>query len=141
MTDLVSLLGTLVDNKGKILIEGLDKLVAPLTEEEKALYPDIAFTMNDIYESLGSQTTIHDNTEQILMARCFTSFRVKLTSLIRARLCGCSNANQPKMALPLPLHPRRRGRLLGHGRKDRDPGLSLGQILGPYGAQHGAVGR
>lgn len=69
MTDLISILGTLVDNKGNILIEGLGDLVAPLTEEEKALFPGIAFTMDDIYESLGSKTTIYDNTEQILMAR------------------------------------------------------------------------
>lgn len=72
MTDLISILGTLVDNKGNILIEGLGDLVAPLTEEEKALFPGIAFTMDDIYESLGSKTTIYDNTEQILMARYLT---------------------------------------------------------------------
>ncbi|KAF8538541.1 hypothetical protein BDD12DRAFT_885040 [Trichophaea hybrida] len=69
MTDLVSLLGTLVDNKGKIKIDGIDALVAPVTEEEKALFPGIAFTMNDIYESIGAQSTIFDNSEQILMAR------------------------------------------------------------------------
>lgn len=129
MTDLVSLLGTLVDNKGKILIDGLDKLVAPLTEEEKALFPGIAFTMDDIYESLGSKTTIYDNTEQILMARYFTSF-----------LCKCSKANHAKMALPLPLHPRNRRCILRHGSKDRYPSVGLGQILDPHSAQHGAVG-
>jgi len=69
MTDLVNLLGTLVDNKGKILIEGLYDLVAPLTEEEQSLYGDIAFTMDDLYESLGSKTTIHEKKEEALMAR------------------------------------------------------------------------
>jgi len=69
MTDLVSLLHTLVDNKGKILIPGLKDLVAPVTQEELDLYPGIAFTMDNIYESLGSKTTIHDNTTDILQAR------------------------------------------------------------------------
>ncbi|KAI5819441.1 glutamate carboxypeptidase [Pyronema omphalodes] len=69
MTDLVNLLGTLVDNKGKILIKGLSDMVAPVTPEEEALYPGISFTMDDIYESLGSQTTIHETKEEILKAR------------------------------------------------------------------------
>lgn len=35
MTDLILLLSTLVDQKGKILIEGVNELVEPLTEEER----------------------------------------------------------------------------------------------------------
>jgi Cys-Gly metallodipeptidase DUG1 len=69
MTDLVSILGTLVDADGKILIEGLDKLVAPLTAEEQSLYTNIAFTMDNLYESLGSTTSIYDSKEKTLMAR------------------------------------------------------------------------
>lgn len=69
MTDLVSLLGTLVDNKGKIGIAGLDDLVAPLTEDEKSLFPNISFTMDNLYESLGAKSTIHDNAQDVLMAR------------------------------------------------------------------------
>ena len=69
MTDLVSVLGTLVDNKGRIKIDGLADLVAPLTEEEKALFPGISFTMDDIYESIGAKSTIYDNAQEILMAR------------------------------------------------------------------------
>lgn len=69
MTDLISLLGTLVDNKGKIKIAGINDMVAPVTEEERALFSGISFTMDDLYESLGAKSTIFDNTEQTLMAR------------------------------------------------------------------------
>ncbi|KAI1003067.1 Cys-Gly metallodipeptidase [Podosphaera aphanis] len=69
LTDLVRVLATLVDTNGKIQIPGLAELVAPLTEEEKALYGDIAFTMDDLYESLGSKTSIHHDKEPTLMAR------------------------------------------------------------------------
>lgn len=69
MTDLINLLSTLVDNKGKIKIPGLYDLVAPLTEEEKSLYGNIAFEMSDIYEALGSKTTIFTEKEPTLMAR------------------------------------------------------------------------
>lgn len=37
MTDLILLLSKLVDNKGKILIPGVNELVAPLTDEEKSV--------------------------------------------------------------------------------------------------------
>ncbi|RKF72331.1 Cys-Gly metallodipeptidase dug1 [Golovinomyces cichoracearum] len=69
MTDLVRILASLVDTKGNIQIPGLADLVAPLTDEEKSLYGDIAFSMDDLYESLGSQTCIHDDKEKTLMAR------------------------------------------------------------------------
>lgn len=69
MTDLVRLLATLVDTDGKIKIPGIYELVAPLTEEEKSLYADISFEMEDLYESLGSQTAVYDDKERTLMAR------------------------------------------------------------------------
>jgi hypothetical protein len=43
MIDLVSLLNSLVDAKGKILIPGIYDSVAPLTEEEKKSYETIDF--------------------------------------------------------------------------------------------------
>ena len=68
MTDLVRVLATLVDTDGKIQIPGLDKLVVPLTDEEKALYANISFTMDNLYESLGSKTNIYPDKEETLMA-------------------------------------------------------------------------
>ena len=69
MTDLVKVLGTLVDPNGKILIDGLNELVAPVTDDEKALYKDIAFTMDNLYESLGSKAAIFPDKERTLMGR------------------------------------------------------------------------
>jgi Cys-Gly metallodipeptidase DUG1 len=69
MTDLIAVMSSLVDPQGKILIAGLDDLVAPLTDDEKALYGDIAFTMDNLYESLGSKAAIHDDKERTLMSR------------------------------------------------------------------------
>ncbi|CAL8577573.1 hypothetical protein XPA_003397 [Xanthoria parietina] len=69
MTDLVRVLGTLVNTDGKIQIPGVNEMVAPVTEEEKALYGAISYTMDDLHESLGSQTTMQDSKEQTLMAR------------------------------------------------------------------------
>lgn len=69
MTDLSRLLASLVDTDGKIQIPGIAELVAPLTDEEKSLYGDIAFTMDNLYESLGSQTGIYPDKERTLMAR------------------------------------------------------------------------
>lgn len=69
MTDLVRVLGRLVDTNGKILIPGIDEMVAVVTEEENALYGDISYTMDDLYESLGSKTAIYDNKEATLRAR------------------------------------------------------------------------
>lgn len=51
MNDLVWILGRLTKLDGTILIPGLDKLVAPLTEEERQLYNNIDFDLviNFIY--------------------------------------------------------------------------------------------
>nr|POF01018.1 cys-gly metallodipeptidase dug1 [Quercus suber] len=69
MTDLVRVMGSLVDTDGKIQIPGLMDLVAPLTQEEESLYGGIAFTMDNLYESLGSQTGIYPDKERTLMGR------------------------------------------------------------------------
>jgi len=69
MTDLMKVLGSLVDTEGKIQIPGLAELVAPLTDDEKALYGNITFTMDNLYESLGSQTSIYSDKESTLMGR------------------------------------------------------------------------
>ncbi|SMR44015.1 unnamed protein product [Zymoseptoria tritici ST99CH_3D1] len=69
MTDLVRVMGSLVDTNGTIQIEGIKDLVAPLTKEEESLYKGIAFTMDNLYESLGSQTGIYPDKERTLMGR------------------------------------------------------------------------
>ncbi|PSK42321.1 hypothetical protein B9Z65_4235 [Elsinoe australis] len=69
MTDLVRVMSTLVDGDGKIQIAGLNDLVAPVTDEEQSLYKDISFTMDNLYESLGSKTGIFPDKERTLMGR------------------------------------------------------------------------
>lgn len=69
MTDLVRVLATLVDTDGRIKIPGIYELVAPLTEEEKALYTDISFSIENLYESLGSKSSIYNDKDRTLMAR------------------------------------------------------------------------
>ena len=69
MTDLVKILGRLVDTNGKILIPGINEMVAPLSDHEKSLYGDIEYTMDNLYESLGSTTGIFPDKQSTLMAR------------------------------------------------------------------------
>jgi Cys-Gly metallodipeptidase DUG1 len=69
MTDLVRILGSLVDTHGNIQVPGVMDMVAPVTEDEKSLYPGIAYSMENLYESLGSKTSIFEDKERTLMAR------------------------------------------------------------------------
>jgi len=69
MTDLVRVLGTLVDTHGKIQIPGIAEQVAPVTEEEDTLYDDIAFTVETLHAAMGSKTTIFGEKKPTLMAR------------------------------------------------------------------------
>ena len=69
MIDLVRVLGKLVDTNGKIQIPGINEMVAPVTEEEKSIYGPISYTMDNLYESLGSKTSIFEDKQSTLMAR------------------------------------------------------------------------
>lgn len=69
MIDLTNLMATLVNNKGKILIDGIYDQVAPLTETETARYANIDFQTETLYEALGSQTVITTDASEILMKR------------------------------------------------------------------------
>ncbi|XP_069476833.1 beta-Ala-His dipeptidase-like isoform X3 [Ambystoma mexicanum] len=53
MTDLVALLAKLVDPSGRILIPGIYDDVAPLTEEEKKLYENIEFDLEEHKNATG----------------------------------------------------------------------------------------
>ena len=45
MADLVALLGKLLDNKGKILVDGVYDKVRAVTPEEEKLYESLDFSM------------------------------------------------------------------------------------------------
>ncbi|KAJ1557491.1 Metallopeptidase M20, partial [Cladochytrium tenue] len=69
MTDLVYVLGQLVDVRGRILIPGVYDEVAPVTEQELALYDGLAFSLGDVHAAAGAPTTIHRTEREALMAR------------------------------------------------------------------------
>ncbi|XP_060701478.1 cytosolic non-specific dipeptidase-like [Hemiscyllium ocellatum] len=69
MSDLIYVLSKLVDKKGKILIPGFDGSVAPLTEEEKALYEKKDFDVEEYCKDTGGCQLLHTTKEQILMHR------------------------------------------------------------------------
>ncbi|KAK5164898.1 uncharacterized protein LTR77_009562 [Saxophila tyrrhenica] len=69
MTDLVRVMASLVDGDGNILIPGIMDDVAKVTPDEESRYKDIAFTMDNLYESLGSKTGIFPDKERTLMGR------------------------------------------------------------------------
>ena len=69
MTDVVKLLTTLVDVQGKILIPGVNELVAPLSDEEISIYETITYKMSDLHDAIGSETSIHEDVVPSLMSR------------------------------------------------------------------------
>jgi len=69
MTDLINVMSTLVNNKGKILIPGIYDEVRPVTAEEEALYSQISFTMQDLFDGVGAEVNIFDDEKSTLMAR------------------------------------------------------------------------
>jgi len=69
MTDLVTLMGSLVDQKGKILVPGLYDSVAKVTPEEEKLYDNIEFDMEDYRNDMKHERLIHPTKQEVLMHR------------------------------------------------------------------------
>ncbi len=70
MTDLFALMNTLVDKDGKILVDGVNDDVAPLTNDEVKTYKDIEFDVEDYRKDIGAEKLIHGQDKaKTLMAR------------------------------------------------------------------------
>lgn len=69
MTDLVKVMSQLVDGDGKILIPGVDDMVAPLTDKENALYDEIDFSVEELNAASGSNTALYQKKQDILKHR------------------------------------------------------------------------
>ena len=73
MSDLIPLMASLVDNTGKILVDGVMKDVAPVTEDEKKIYEKIDFSLEDYAEETGvkaiNSKLLHNTKESLLMHR------------------------------------------------------------------------
>jgi acetylornithine deacetylase/succinyl-diaminopimelate desuccinylase-like protein len=68
MTDLVKLMGSLVDSDGKILVDGVMDSVRPVTKEEEALYEGLDFDLAEYKEDNGANL-LQDDKKSLLMAR------------------------------------------------------------------------
>ncbi|XP_075240626.1 cytosolic non-specific dipeptidase-like [Convolutriloba macropyga] len=69
MTDLMNLMSSLVDNKGKILVPGIYEMVAPVTADEELVYPKLDFDPEQFREEIGATKLIHDSKERLMMNR------------------------------------------------------------------------
>merc|ERR1719350_109884 len=68
ITDMVAILHSLVDNRGKILIDGIYDQVDELSEKEEALYKDIDFNPKEFVKGF-SGNLIHDDKATTLQHR------------------------------------------------------------------------
>lgn len=59
MADLIYMMNTLVDNKGKILVPGIMDDVAPLTDEELTTYSSIDFDLDSYRKDIGCHQLLH----------------------------------------------------------------------------------
>lgn len=69
MADLIAIMNSLVDAKGKILVPGVNETVAPVTDEERKQYATIDFDPEDFKNDLGARELHHKTKEEILMHR------------------------------------------------------------------------
>lgn len=59
----------LVSPEGKILVPGVNDLIAPLSEDEKKKFQDIHFKIEDIQGAIGGDQTLTSDPVQTLMGR------------------------------------------------------------------------
>ena len=69
MTDLVNLMSSLVDSKGKILVPGIYEMVAPVTADEELVYPNLDFEPEQFRTEIDATRLIYDTKERLLMSR------------------------------------------------------------------------
>ncbi|KAI5120388.1 hypothetical protein M0805_000168 [Coniferiporia weirii] len=69
MTDLITLMSKLVTPQGKILVPGVEDLVAPLTNEERKRYDVLDYSVADIEFSAGAAIALSDDKATVLMGR------------------------------------------------------------------------
>ncbi|XP_010883469.1 beta-Ala-His dipeptidase [Esox lucius] len=69
MADLIALLGSLLDHTGKIQVVGVSDDVTPLTEDERKLYDNISFDLEEMKNVVGVKHFLQDTKEEVLMAR------------------------------------------------------------------------
>ncbi|KAK1955648.1 peptidase family M20/M25/M40 [Colletotrichum sublineola] len=68
MVDMVNIMSSLVDSKGKILIPGIYDNVQPVTEKEYESYQELKISEDSLYGGTGGRG-LHDNQADALIAR------------------------------------------------------------------------
>ncbi|KAJ7685640.1 hypothetical protein DFH06DRAFT_1264782 [Mycena polygramma] len=69
MTDLISLMGRLVDPAGNILVPGVDDMVSAADAEERAIYEKLDYSIADVEGAAGAQIALSADKTQVLMGR------------------------------------------------------------------------
>ncbi|KDR77094.1 hypothetical protein GALMADRAFT_66148 [Galerina marginata CBS 339.88] len=69
MTDLINILGTLVSPQGDILVKGVDDMVPPADDDEKAIYAGLNYSISDIEEAAGASIALSEDKVAVLMGR------------------------------------------------------------------------
>lgn len=115
----------LVSPEGKILVPGVNDLIAPVTEAERQKFEAINFGVSDIHAAVGGDQTLTDDKVTTLMGR----MRNPSLSLhgIEGAFCELSARSNSDLA-QLTTHSRTR-------KQDCHPLLGQGQILHPSRAQ------
>lgn len=60
-----------MDKKGRIIIPGIYDDVAPLTDEEKRLYEQIDFDLDEYCKDVGVEQLLHDTKARNNFRKCF----------------------------------------------------------------------
>ncbi|KAF5325533.1 hypothetical protein D9619_009870 [Psilocybe cf. subviscida] len=94
MTDLVSIMGTLVSPQGNILIPGVDDMVSIADAEEMQIYEKLDYSIADIEESAGAPIALSDDKVQVLMGR------MRMPSLSLHGIEGAFSAPGAKTVIP-----------------------------------------
>jgi Cys-Gly metallodipeptidase DUG1 len=69
MTDLISLLGTLVSPQGDILVKGVDEMVEAADADERAIYEGLNYNITDVEEAAGAAIALSSDKVSVLMGR------------------------------------------------------------------------
>ncbi|KAF5350594.1 hypothetical protein D9756_008675 [Leucocoprinus leucothites] len=69
MTDLISIMSRLVDNRGNILIPGVEDQVSIADDDEKKIYAGLDYSIQDVEEAAGGKIALSSDKVEVLMGR------------------------------------------------------------------------